>query len=92
MEEINQGMTVPLLVLVGGVISWCVWLTKRINDAEKEIAVNTSNDKNVSEQIRDFKEDLGEKIDKLEKHVNVKFEKITVQFDKVFDKIDQIRK
>lgn len=92
MEELNQGMTIPLMVLVGIIGSWCIWLTKRINDAEKDIAVNTSNDKNVTKQIDDLKEDLAEKIDKLESHVNVKFERINYQFDKVFERIESLRK
>lgn len=92
MEEINQGLTVPLMVLVTVIGGWCIWLTKRLYDAERDIAVNTSNDKNVTKQIDDLKDDLSEKIDKLETHVNIKFERINTQFDKVFERLEALRK
>lgn len=87
-----EGMTVPFLSIVTGIIVWAVWLTKRVNKTEKDVAVNTANDQNVAFQIKEFKEDVSKKIDKLEFHVNAKFEKITTQFEKVFDKIDQIKR
>lgn len=73
------------MLLVGGVVAWCSWLTIRIFGAEKDIAVNTSNDKKVGDQITELKADFNSRVDKLEKHMGE-------QFDKVFEKIDLIRK
>lgn len=78
-----ESMTIPILSLVAGVILWCAWLTVKVFQGEKDIAINTSNDITVGKQIDDVKKDMERRIDKFESHVNTKF-------DKVFEKIDQI--
>lgn len=84
-------MTVPLFTLVAGVILWCAWLTREIYKSQKDIAVNTSNDEAVKNQITEVKNqitgvktDMGVRIDRFETHVNK-------QFDKVFSKLDQLK-
>lgn len=81
MEE----MTVPFLVICGAIVAWCSWITIRLFAAEKDIAVNTSNDEAVSEQIKDVKVDVEKRIDRFEEHVNK-------QFDKVFAEIKGLTK
>lgn len=88
--DINQGMTVPLLLLVAGVISWCAWLTKRMNETEKEVAVNSANDKNVTKQIDELKKDIKEDFTKLETHFNTQFKEVTGQFSHMNLRIDQL--
>lgn len=78
-------MTVPLITLVSGVILWCIWLTIKVFQNDKEIAVNTTNDATIKIQINDVKADLHGRIDKLEKHVDGKF-------DRVFKEIDSLRR
>lgn len=74
---------------------WLRWLTVRMGNAETEIAVNTANDKNVSDEIKSVKKDLGFKIDKVEKHLNDRIERLDDKFDEKFDmvllKISEIR-
>lgn len=74
-------MTVPLLSLVGGVILWCIWLTIKLFQSEKDIAINTAHDNNVGKQIEEIKADLHKRLDRFENHVNAKF-------DQVFSKIE----
>lgn len=78
-----ESLTVPVITLASGIIAWNIWITIRLFQNETRIAVNTSNDENVSKQIEDVKKDVEKRIDKFETHVNAKF-------DKVFDEIRQI--
>jgi hypothetical protein len=85
MEDLNiPGWAVILIGTLGaGLVSWMVWLTRRQFDNEKAIAVNTAKDAEVGLQITDLKTDFKERIDKLERHM-------TDRFDKIFDRIDKI--
>jgi hypothetical protein len=78
-----ENLTVPLLTLISPIVGWLIWLTIKTFQNDKSIAVNTSNDTNVSKQIDDVKADIEKRVDRFETHVNVKF-------DKVFEKIEQI--
>lgn len=87
-----EGMTISLISVFAVFISWGAWATIKIFSLEKDVAVNTSNDLNVTAQIQSVKNDLSIKVDKFETHVNQKFEKIDSKFEMVFDKIDLLRK
>lgn len=76
----NRDLTIPgwALVLMGTlgalVLSWLIYLTIQAFDNKKDIAINNANDNRVGEQIRDLKQDMKERIEKLEVHVNGKFD------------------
>jgi hypothetical protein len=78
-----ENLTIPIILLVIGVIGWCVWLTIEIFGAKKDIAVNTANDTSVTSKVNDVKNDIEKKVDKLEDHMNRKF-------DQVFEEIRKI--
>lgn len=77
-------LNVPVITLSSAFILWNVWLTIKTFQNETKIAVNTSNDENVGRQIDEVKKEVEKRIDKFETHVNAKF-------DKVFEKIEQLR-
>jgi len=77
-----EGMTIPLITVFSIFATWAVWMSLRIVRAEKDIAVNTSNDAKVSDEIRDLKQDVKDRFIRLENHLDQRFEK-------VFDKIDR---
>ena len=78
-----ENLTVPLISLISPLVVWLTWLTVKTFQNDTKIAVNTSNDANVSKQIEEVKTDVEKRIDRFENHVNTKF-------DKVFEKIEQI--
>lgn len=46
------GWAVALMVTLGaGLISWLVWLTHKTNDNQRDIAINTANDKHVGDEL-----------------------------------------
>lgn len=87
----EEGLNIPLwfVVLTGGFggvfLSWLVWLTKKTHENDKAIALNTSADQNSKDKLVEVKSDVNNRIDKLEKHFDSKFEL-------VFKKIEAIRK
>lgn len=78
-----ENLTIPLLTLFSPIVGWLIWLTIKTFQNDKSIAVNTSNDANVTRQIEEVKTDIEKRVDRFESHVNAKF-------DKVFEKIEQI--
>lgn len=80
-----EGMTIPLVSICGGFVLWAAWMTLRLTKAEKDIAVNTSNDTKVADDIRDLKQDVKDRFIRLENHLDQRFEK-------VFEKIENARK
>lgn len=80
-----EGMTIPLISICAGFIFWAAWITLRLTKAEKDIAVNTSTDTKVADDIRDLKQDVKERFIRLETHLDQRFEK-------VFEKIENVRR
>lgn len=80
-----ENLTVPLITLYTPIIGWMVWLTIRTFKNDKEIAINTSSDITVKAQIFELKNDMTAKIDKLEKHVDSKFDQVNSKFERVFE-------
>lgn len=80
-----ENLTLPLITLISPLVGWLIWLTIKTFANDKAIAVNTSNDAQVNRQIEEVKTDMEKRIDKFETHVNA-------QFDKVFKKIDDLKR
>lgn len=66
-----------IAVFMGVLLPWLLWLTNKSSKNEQDIAVNTANDKKVSE---DF--------DKLYDLITKSKEEATKQFDKLDRKLD----
>lgn len=74
--------------VVGGFfISWAVWITLKTLANDKDIALNTLADTTVKERISEIKkniyevkEDLTDKIDRMEKHFDGKFDQVFKRF------------
>lgn len=85
-----EDLTIPVWFLVlsgifgGSLVSWAVWITLKTLSNDKEIALNTQADKTVKEKIAEVKEDLNERMDKMEKHFDGKF-------DMVFKRISELK-
>ena len=86
-----EGMTISLITVFAIFGSWATWATIKIFSIQTDVAVNTSNDRNVTKEIQSVKNDLGMKVDKFENHVNAMFQKIDDKFEMVLLKISQIR-
>lgn len=76
-----QDLTVPFLSIIGGVITWLVFLTFIVFSTKERVAVNTANDKNVGDKIielksgmtemkTELKQDFSYRMDRLENHIN----------------------
>lgn len=94
MEDLTiPGWFIVLAGVIGGsFFSWAVWITAKVNNNDKDIALNTLADttvkekiKEVKENIAEVKEDLNGRMDKMEKHFDGKF-------DQVFKRISEIKK
>lgn len=87
MEDlIIPGWFIVLTGIIGGAfLSWAVWITAKVNSNDKEIALNTQADKTVKEKILEVKEDLNDRMDKMERHFDGKF-------DQVFKRIGELKR
>lgn len=86
----EQDLTVPMLSLIGGVITWLVFLTFIVFSTKEKVAVNTANDKNVGDKIvelksgmtemkAELKQDFSYRMDKLETHINSRLDSFFTQ-------------
>jgi len=55
-----------VIYILGGVLAWVIWATKKIYDLDKEQALNSQNDAAVSKAINNFQIS----IDLLTKEIN----------------------
>lgn len=74
MEELRiPGWAVVLMSTIGGAgIYWLVYLTIKTFDNEKNIAINNTNDSNVSKELHSINSRIGQmdgKIDKVMDHL-----------------------
>lgn len=68
-------------ILLGIAFPWLAWLTARVQDNDKAIAVNTAHDKNFNTQFIEMKVDLKQQIGEVRDDFNKRLDRFE---DRVF--------